>query len=612
MLTAADAFETAIQYYRAGQLASAQQMFCYVLALAPEHAETLHFLGGISLQLGESEKAVEFFRRAAQAQTANPVFWNDLGATCIAAGRFAEGAAAIEQALRLRPDYPEAYNNLALASLQTGDVARAVECYEHAIRLRPDYAEAYSNLGNTLREQGQAEAAVAACEQALRLRPESAEAANNLGLALQETGQVEAAVEHYRNALQIRPHFADAANNLATAMKELGRLEEAAAEYRRALKLNPNHPLVYYNLSQLVADGRTTLHPEEFDRLKALVDRALGSPVERSVLNFALAAVLETQGSYDEAFHYYRRANDLRKQYLLGLNRAFDVAKHVARVDAIIDSFDEAYFESVHGWGADSELPVFILGMPRSGTTLVEQILASHPEVFGAGELGEMPRLMHGLATQAGNEKRYAPPRPLRSRVVADELGTGYLQHIQALGGPAQRVTVKTLENYLHLGIIATLYPRARVIYCRRDPLDVCVSCYCQNFQGSDFSWSLEDIGVYYRQVERLMKHWQGVLPIPIHEVRYEELIEKPEPITRALLDFCGLPWHPRCLAFFNNPRPVRTSSTVQVRKPLSKKSIGRWRRFESYLGPLMAALKGSHVASTEQNPANNVNGRRK
>lgn len=609
MMTASQAFEIAIQYYRAGQLAPAQQMFSYVLAQAPDHAETLHFLGGISLQLGESEKAVSYFRKAAQAQATNPLYWSDLGACCIAAGRFSEGEAALEQALRLRPDFAEAYNNLAIACLQTGDVTRAVECYEQAIRLRPDYADAYSNLGNMLREQGQAEAAVTACEQAFRMRPDNPEVVNNFALALQEAGQMDAALEHYRKALQLRPSYADASSNLATALKELGRLDEATAQYRATFKFNPNHPLVYYNLSQLVFDGRTAFTPEEFDRLKALVDRGLGTPVERSVLNFALAAVLESQVSYDEAFHYYRRANDLRKQQMMARNQAFDSAKHIALVDAAVDLYDEAYFASVQGWGVDSELPVYILGVPRSGTTLVEQILASHPEVFGAGELREMPRLMLGLPKNPSDKDRYTPPAPLQSENVTRELAAGYLRRIQALGGPAQRVTIKTLENYLYLGIIATLCPRARVIYCRRDPLDVCVSCYFQNFQGMDFSWSLEDIGVYYRQYERLMAHWQRVLPLPILEVRYEELVARPEPIVREMVEFCGLPWHQRCMAFFNNPRPVRTSSTVQVRKPLSNKSVGRWRRFESYLGPLINALADAQGKPINHKLTNHIPG---
>jgi tetratricopeptide (TPR) repeat protein len=589
MFTAAEAFQIASQYYRAGQLLPAQQMFRYVLGLEPHNAEAMHLLGGISLQLREYDQALEHFRAAARASD-NPVFWNDLGVACIAAGEFREGVTAIEQALQLRPEYPEAYNNLGIASQQVGEAARALDSFEQAIRLRPGYAEAYCNLGNALREQGEYEGAAVACEQAFRLRPESAEAANNLGLALQESGQVEKAADYYRLALELRPTFAGASNNLATALKELGLLEEAATQFRATLRLQPNHALVYYNLCQLVADGRATLEPAEFNHLKTLVEAGQGSPVDRSVLAFALAAVLERQGAYDQAFRYYQQANEVRRRSLEEAKREFDPFRFQAQVDQVIATFDAEYFRKVQGWGTDTDLPIFILGVPRSGTTLVEQILSSHPEVFGAGELGEMPRLLRALARTAG-DVRYDPPPVLPSEDVARDLAAGYLRRLQQVGGSARRVTLKTLENFLYLGVVGTLFPRAPVLYCRREPLDVCVSCYFQNFQGSDFSWSLRDVGVYYRQYERLMAHWSRVLPMPLLEVAYEELIAHPEAVMRKMVEFCGLEWNARCLAFFNNPRPVRTSSTVQVRKPLSTRSIGRWKHFASHLEPLFEAL---------------------
>jgi Flp pilus assembly protein TadD len=591
MFTAAEAFQIANQYYRAGQLLPAQQMFRYVLGLEPHNTEAAHFLGGISLQLGDYDQALEHFRAAAR-DSDNAVYWNDLGVACIAAGEFREGVTALEQALRVRPDYPEAYNNLGIVCQQLGEKVRSLDSFEQAIRLRPGYAEAYSNLGNSLREQGELEGAAVACEQAFRLRPQSAEAANNLGLALQESGQVEKAADYYRQALELRPNFPGASNNLATALKELGLLEEAATQFRATLRLEPNHALVYYNLCQLVADGRTTLEPAEFAHLQALVDADQGAPVERSARAFALAAVLERQGSYDEAFRHYQQANDVRWRGLEEANQQFDPVRFQAQVDQVIAAFDAAYFRKGQGWGTETELPLFILGVPRSGTTLVEQILSSHPDVFGAGELGEMPRLIRSLARAGGSEGRYEPPPVLPSEAVARDLGAGYLRRIQQVGGSARRVTLKTLENFLYLGVIGTLFPRAPVLYCRREPLDVCVSCYFQNFQGSDFSWSLSDIGVYYRQYERLMAHWSRVVPMPLLEVSYEELIARSEAVIRKMLEFCGLEWNPRCLAFYNNPRPVRTSSTVQIRKPLSNRSIGRWKHFAAYLGPLFQALE--------------------
>jgi hypothetical protein len=242
----------------------------------------------------------------------------------------------------------------------------------------------------------------------------------------------------------------------------------------------------------------------------------------------------------------------------------------------------------------DTEMPVFIIGMPRSGSTLVEQILASHPEVFGAGEIGDLPRFMTEYAvSQASSPANsiLSPPFLLRDQRAARELAAHYLESIAAFGTGAARVTIKTLQNFLHLGMIATLFPRARIIHCRRDTIDVCLSCFFTNFQNVDFAWSLSDIGVYHRSYQKLMAHWSRVLPLPIHEISYEELIQNQEAVTRKLLAFCGLDWDERCLAFWSTRRVVQTASAVQVRKPISSQAIGRWRHYRSHLGPLFEAL---------------------
>jgi hypothetical protein len=313
--------------------------------------------------------------------------------------------------------------------------------------------------------------------------------------------------------------------------------------------------------------------------------------VERSLFCFTLAGEHARAGHTDEAFAAYRQAYELRRGLLQDRGQAFDAARHRAYVDRLIAAFDPAYFRRAAGWGSDSELPVFVVGMPRSGSTLVEQILASHPQVFGAGELGELPRLTARLAKAAGSADPQRTPLPLPDEATARQLAAALLGQLTRLGGGATRVVAKTLENFLLLGVIATLFPRARVIHCRRDPLDVALSCYFQNFQSLDFTWSLDDIAAYYREYERLMAHWHRVLPLPIHEVCYEDLVRRQEEVSRALLAHCGLDWDERCLAFFENRRAVRTASTLQVRKPISTQSIGRWQRYRAHLGPLLSAL---------------------
>jgi len=569
----------------------AEQLFGAILETQPNHGEALHWLGVIAHQKGNQILAIDYLSRAVACEGAWAASWNNLGVFQTLTGSFAEAVSAFEQALRLRPDYAEAYNNLGVALRQRGELERAVACHRQAIRYRPAYAEAYDNLGSALKAQGQWEEAVAAYQQALALQPDFAAAFNNLGIALHEQGEMAQALSCYRQALRLEPGHVDASNNLATLLKEQGLLAEAVAQYRETLRLQPDHALACYNLSQLAVEGWYRFGPDQLNRLKTRLAGGNGSALERSLFCFTLAGVLDQQGATDEAFEYYRQANDLVRQTFQERRQAFDAQGHRALVDQMMAAFDQDYFRRVQGWGLDTELPVFVVGMPRSGSTLVEQILSSHPQVYGAEELGEISRLMARGAKEAGSSDASPQPQLPADRAEAQDLAAGYLRQLARLGGEATRVIDKTLGNYLHLGLIATMFPRARIIHCRRDPRDLGLSCYFQNFQSLNFACSLEDIGAYYREYDRLMAHWSRVLPLPMHEVRYEELVTHPEAVTRSLLAFCGLDWDERCLAFHHNPRAVRTASTLQVRKPLSARAVGRWQRYRSHLEPLLQAL---------------------
>jgi len=517
--------------------------------------------------------------------------WKDLGDGHLTAGDLRGAATHYEGALRIQPDYIEARYNLGVALQELGEWEKAAASFREVLRLNPSSGEAFNNLGNAFTSQGKLVEATAAYEQALRLLPGNSQVVYNLGISHYEQGDREQAAFYYRQALRLNPGHANASNNLATVFQELGLFDEAISQNRQTLKIRPDHGLAYYNLSCLAAGKRFHFSPEELGRLKACLHSSDCSPFDKSLYCFTLATVLHQKGSYQEAFGFYQQANDLRKSFLQERGISFDAQKHQALIEGAITTFDRAYFDGVVGWGLDSESPVFIIGMPRSGSTLVEQILASHPHVFGAGELGDVPRFVNKSAKKAEMYGQfYTAPVP-DNQQASQEMASGYLQHIANLGQGAARVTSKSLGNYFHLGIIATLFPRARIIHCRRDPLDLGLSCYFQNFQDLAFSWSLEDIGACYRSYEQLMAHWQRVLPLPIHEVCYEDLVHHQEPVTRDLLAFCGLEWNERCLTFYKTPRAVRTASNVQVRNPLSTQAIGRWKKYRAHLGPLFKAL---------------------
>ena len=519
-------------------------------------------------------------------------------------GQYGPAEHLYRYAIQLDPNHAAALYGLGALAAHASDWAQAIAWLRRATETGSGVAEYWHDLGVAYSKMGYLAEAAAACEQALLVRPHYALAANDLGQLYKEMGEIGRAIACYERALRLLPTYADAHVNLASALIERERIDEALAHYRQALRIQPDHVHAHYCLSQMAAEGKYSFSAADLERLRELVAAERLPILSRSVAAFALATVLDAQGAYDEAFACYQKANALRRDFQWANKRGFNAEQHRLLVDDVIATFNRAYFQHVRGWGVESELPIFILGMPRCGTSLVEQILASHPAVYGAGELTEIPRLVAGLTTRAIGSG-LPPPRPLAGYEAARHVAASYLQRVTQVASPtgATRVTNKDLSNVLYLGLIATLFPRARLIVCRRDPRDVCLSCYFQNFQYMEFSWSLEDIAFYYGQYERLMTHWREVLPFPIHEVCYEELVTNQERVTRELLSHCGLEWDERCLTFYNTRRAVQTASTIQVRKPMSTKSVGRWKRYEQHVGPLLEELEAHGVVSPGQVP---------
>jgi tetratricopeptide (TPR) repeat protein len=601
MATSADALAEASRHLAQGELDAAAQVASSVLTAEANHPGALLVLGRIALQRGDVAHAIDHFNHSILFDGTNAPAWCGLGDAHVALGDYQEAAANYGQAVRLRPEYGEAWNQLGICLQKLGEWAQAEACHSEALRLSPASAAVHNDLANALKGRGELGRARILFERALALEPENAVIAYNLGTTLYALDDLDGALAYYRQALRHRPSFADAANNLAHVLKQQGKLDEAAAQFQETLQLRPDHALAYHNLSELAGAGFYRFTPEELGRLKAIVERQQLETPERSTACFALAAEYDRQGAYQEAFAHYQKANDLRRN-ATRQGAAFDAQRHEALVERIIANFDRAYFERVRGWGLDTELAVFLVGMPRSGSTLVEQILASHPQVHGAGELSKLPGSRG--ANGAGPGNNFDALHGLPHARAAGELARDFLQHLGELGKGAARVTVKTLENTLRVGVIATLFPRARIVYCRRQPLDVCLSCYFTNFESVPFAWSLSDIGRYYRALEKLMGHWNQVLPGKIHEVSYEELVRAQEAVSRRLVAHCGLEWDERCLGFFHTRRAVRTASAVQVRKPISTGSVGRWQRYRPYLGPLLEALGEVDARGASMYPA--------
>jgi tetratricopeptide (TPR) repeat protein len=554
MATAAELLNFAKQRHQAGDLAGADTLYRQVLEIEPARAEALALLALACHQRNDLPRAETWYRRALAVQPGDAESHFRLGMVLMGLARPDDALLHFRDAVRLRPDSPDTWNNLGNVLFLQGRAADAIPCYREALRLRPNYAEACQNLGNALREDDHL-----------------AE-----GLAC------------YREAVRLRPDHAKSHMNLAASLLETGNTKEAEGHLRECLRLDPGAPRV---LSTLVAnDLYSDVDPGPDELRSRLADPKL-PPEDVSHLHFTIARLLDRAGRHEEAFRHFKESSRIRRDLVRGTRDAFDAAENSRLVDRLVALFTPDWFERRRGFGVDTEEPVFIVGMPRSGSSLVEQILSHHPDAAGVGELRDLPRMVDGLANRLGSSEPFPTCLSGVEPATAQALAGEYLTRVRQLAGPAKRITDKQLVNFFYLGFMALLFPRARVVHCRRDPLDTCVSAFMQIFRGMSFTLDLEDLGHYYRDYERLMAHWRAVRPLPVFEVVYEELVADIETGSRQLVDFCGLPWDERCLRFYENPRAVRTVSKLQVRKPIYNSSVGRWRRYGDQLDPLRKAL---------------------
>ena len=586
------ALEQAVGLHQAGRLAEAEAAYRRILATRPDEPDALHLMGLLAHQAGRPAAAIELIGRAIEINAKMPRFHNNLGLAHATERRFDDAEASYRRALALDPDYVEAWHNLATALAESGRFEDAADGFERALALNPNYAPAHNNLANLHRDAGDYRAAVDGYRRALALDPDYADAHYNLSVALTALGELDAAEASCRAALALQPHRAEAHNNLGTILKFQGGLEAAKAAYQRALDLKPDLVAARDSLAEF--DGADADTIDALTALEADSDLPVADAIR---VRFALARHHADAGDHARAFHYYRAGNEMRAQEAGRHGRIFDRAAVDALADRSIALFTPAFFGARARSGMPSERPVFIVGMPRSGTTLVEQILASHHEVFGAGELDAIEAIAHRLSSVV-RAAAYPDSVADLDAATCRRLGDAYLARLATLDADTARVTDKMPANFRHLGLIALMLPGARIVLCRRNPLDVCLSCYIQNFtQGSEFSNDLADIAAYYRAYRRLIDHWRRVLPVPMLDVRYEELIADQAAVSRRIVDFVGLEWDPACLEFHANRRAVQTSSVLQVRRPIYRDSIERWRVYEAELEPLIAALGDAGVS---------------
>ncbi len=577
------AMREALRHHQAGELAAARRIYDQLLAVEPEHAEALHLAGVLNSQMGDHDK----------------------------------GAELIGRAIAVRPDYAEAHHNLGNVRFQQDAGEDALACFRRAVELAPDYGEAHYNIASLLRLEGKLDEAADALARAAETAPDDAEIALERGDLLAELGRHDEAAQAYTDAVALAPDEVEMLLGLAEAMRERRRIDDATACVERAIARDPGSTAAHatrahmlheqgradeasagYRLALELDPGNAELHRQllranagkqkkvDVDAARAKLDEGGLNEADNARLGFALGEAAEDAGDCDEAFVRFEAANAaLRSTF------EFDIAAEEAIADALIETCTKSFATKHKGAGHASGRPIFVLGMPRSGSSLIEQILASHADVFGAGEVNLLRPTLFEEFPQTEGQSIGEFLKTLRDEDLT-RAGERYDARLGALGSGARFVTDKYLNNFWYAGLIRLMLPDATLIHCRRDPLDTCVSCWTNLFRGEmHFAYDLAEIGRYYRIYDRLMAHWAKLPGVGLVEVRYEELVADPDGQIARLLDACGLDPDPACARFFETERFVGTLSALQVRQPAHTGSVGRAAHFEGRLAPLIEAL---------------------
>ena len=546
-----------------------------------ESPERLLTLAGDHVGAGRADPAVEALSKATALAPGEPAVHERAAELLAALGRTTEAERAFRRALELDPDRAGALFGLARLELARGCPGASLDLVERGCRIHPEDPRGPHMLGRMYLEQGLLTGSIRALQQAASLAPGDPDVRADLGLALQTAGEDEAARACYLEALAQSPGH-DA------ALRGLARLAELAGDPGEAIPVLAPEVENHTAGAELTAVyGRLLAQSGRSDEAIGLLEQRLTGTAEgagRMALLFQLGQMLDGAGERERAMACMLEANRLKPVQ-------FDPAAYRRLVDRLLSTFDAEAMARMPRSGLKDERPVFIVGMPRSGTSLTEQILASHPAVTAGGERSDLGLL--ALAT-AGDGLEYPESAARLTAGQLEAMGRRYLESMGRPGTGPRRVTDKMWQNFEYLGLAELMLPGARVIHCVRDPLDCGLSCFFQHFFGNGvaFSYDLAHIGAYMAEYRRIMAHWRSVLSLPMFELGYEALVAEPEATIGALLAFLDLPWDPACLDFHRNRRPVRTASFEQVRRPLYQSSVGRHRAYDRWLGPLVEALE--------------------
>ncbi|MEJ1435974.1 MAG: sulfotransferase [Candidatus Sedimenticola sp. (ex Thyasira tokunagai)] len=643
-------YRQAIGLWQAGRLQESAILLGRLLNANPRHGDALHLLGVIHAQSGHAEQAVEMLQRAVSCDRKNPDMLLTLGNTLNSQMKFIDAYTVFKKALKLKPNFPEVHNGIGMslsgqkrhhdaikhydlatrqkpgfvaalcnygaACLELHDFDRAIEKLSHANRLVPNNPDTLKNLGTAYLQKGDSVNSLACFSKNLELLPDDLgtllslasagirfrsfdEALNALktlkskypenpqgyiysGDLHIEEGDLDAAVMNYRRAGECGANLVETSYKIGKAYALFGHFTEAAAYYREVLDLDPTMASAVRELA-IISENLDAA--ELIGKFAPLLESDAISDDEKVKLCFAMGKACDDARMYEQAFDYYTRGNRLK--YC-----KFDREAFSNQVECLMAIFTPSFFQQWADIASSSVRPVFIVGMPRSGTSLAEQVLASHSAIFGSGEQqfwGDLTRIVC---------ERLEADRPYPDCLSAIEehhlldMIRAFEEHLSTFNTDAARIIDKMPSNFLYLGLIGLLFPKAKIILCEREPMDNCLSIFFQNFSTIySYSFDLGDLGFYYRQYQRLMNHWEQSLPNPIRHLQYETMVGCQEEVTREILGFLDLEWESRCLQHHKTERVVKTASSWQARQPIYTTSVERWKNYSTHLGPLQHAL---------------------
>jgi len=570
------------------------------------------------MEKGSHSEAITILQKVIKSQPNDAEAWYLLG--CCQASRhlWNEAVKSFESSIKSQTNVAQSHFALAGARISLGQLDEAEICINMALKLNPNIPDAHAVLGNIKMKQDNDLEAKEHFEKALKIDSQSSEAYFGLGLLEQESGCLNKAVSKFELALKYNSKSVHALCALANCLSNLARKDEAKILYKKALKIDKNcyeaqcsiamlhnfkgeydkaikliDPLLKKNVRHStlgIAFAQTCKHSGRCEEAIEYIDDVLKkpglAPSEIKGVNFAVGKVLDGMNQFDEAFAHYKAGND-------AISHLYDSLANTQNITDIIEIFSPALFINAPGAKTRGKKPIFIVGMPRSGTSLTEQIMAAHSNVHAAGELTTLFDVSNKMKQDLGGEEAYPFYVKKLSQANFDEMASTYLKKLEDFSVEAEYVTDKMPHNFYMIGLIQLLFPEAKIIHCKRDPMDTCLSIYFQDFsEVHKYARDLFNTGTHYFQYQRLMNHWKQVLSIPILDVQYEDLVGDQEASTRRILDFCGLDWEEGCLQFHKVKRTIDTASFDQVRQPLYSKSVQRWKHYEKYLDELKKGLK--------------------